>query len=63
MNNLRITNRKLSDGSVVHQVKFDAGDSLATWYTVTIEANDRKSAARIFDALNQDAAYVEVYHD
>ena len=63
MNNLRITNRKLSDGSVVHQVKFETGDTLATWGTVTIEANDQKAAARIFDALNQDAAYAEVYYD
>jgi len=59
MNNLRITTRKLTDGSVVQQVKFDVLVEVATWYTVTLEANDRKAAARLFDALNQDVAYAE----
>jgi hypothetical protein len=59
MMNLRITTRKLTDGSVVQQVKFDVPVELATWYTVTLEANDRKAAARLFDALNQDVAYAE----
>jgi hypothetical protein len=60
MMNLRITARKLTDGSIVQQVKFDVPVALATWYTVTLEANDRKAAARLFDALNADATYAEV---
>jgi hypothetical protein len=59
MRNLRITTRTLTDGSVVHQVRFEAFHADATRHTVTLEANDRKAVARLFDALNVDVAYAE----
>lgn len=59
MKNLRITARALEDGSWVHQVRFEALNADATDFTVTLEANDRKAAARLFDALNGDVAYAE----
>ena len=59
MLNLRITNRTLTDGSVVHQVRFMAKHSDGTQHLVTLEAYDRKAVARLFDALNKDVAYAE----
>jgi hypothetical protein len=58
MLNLRLTTRKLTDGSVAHQVRFEAHAD-GSDVTVTLEANDRKAAARLFDALNQDVVYAE----
>ena len=59
MRNLRITTRTLTDGSVVHQVRFTTLHSDSTNVTVTLEAYDRKAAARLFDALNEDVAWAE----
>jgi hypothetical protein len=60
MENLRITTRALEDGSLVHQVRFEALNADNTKATVTLEANDRKAVARLFDALRADVAYAEV---
>jgi hypothetical protein len=59
MMNLRITTRALEDGSLVHQVKFEATHADSTHHTVVLEAMDRKAVARLFDALNEDVAYAE----
>ena len=59
MENLRITTRQLEDGSNVHQVRFEALHVDNTHVTVTLEANDRKAVARLFDALRVDVAYAE----
>jgi hypothetical protein len=59
MRNLRITTRTLTDRSVVHQVRFEAPHADSTEHTVTLEVNDRKAAARLFDALNADVVFVE----
>jgi hypothetical protein len=59
MKNLRITTRALEDGSLVHQVRFEATHADSSDHQVTLEANDRKAAARLFDALNADVAYAE----
>jgi hypothetical protein len=59
MRDLKITTRKLEDGSTVHQVRFNAPNADGSYYQVTLEANDRKAAARLFDALNADVAYAE----
>lgn len=59
MRNLRITTRTLTDGSLTHQVRFIALNGDGSDVTVTLEANDRKAAARLFDALNADVSFVE----
>lgn len=59
MKNLRITTRALTDGSLVHQVRFEATHADNTDHTVTLEVNDRKAAARMFDALRADVAFAE----
>lgn len=60
MENLRITTRILTDKSAVHQVRFEAVFSDGSDSTVTFEVNDRKAAARLFDALKADVSYAEV---
>jgi hypothetical protein len=59
MMNLRITTRALEDGSLVHQVKFEATHADSTHHQVTLEVLSRKYAASVFDALNQGVAYAE----
>jgi hypothetical protein len=60
MKNLRITTRPLTDGSLAHQVRFEAPHPYnGTFIKIVLEANDRKAAARLFDVLNQDVAYTE----
>lgn len=59
MKNLRTTTRTLTDGSTVHQVRFDALRADGSIDRVTLEVYGRKSAARVFDALNDDAAWAE----
>lgn len=59
MYNLRITTHAFEDGSLVHQVRFEALHADATEHTVTLEVLDRKAAARLFDALNADVGYAE----
>lgn len=64
MNNLRITTRKLTDGSTVWQVRFKAIHADGTGSTrhrtsVSLEVYTRKDAAKLFDALNESCAYAE----
>lgn len=59
MQNLRITGRKLTDGSEVFAVQFETTHSDNTQHTVTLECNSEVAAGRIKEALDEDVAYAE----
>lgn len=59
MKNVRITERKLTDGSTVTAIKFEATHEDATEVTVTLECNSASEAAKLYPALLQHVAYAE----
>jgi glutamate-1-semialdehyde aminotransferase len=59
MENIRISSRKLTDGSTVYAVRFEAVHADAHKHTVTIECNDEEGANAVVEALVEHVAYVE----
>jgi hypothetical protein len=59
MQNLRVSERKLTDGSVVHAVRFDATHENNTLCRVTIECLNEKAAFELFETLTRNVAYAE----
>lgn len=59
MQNQRISKRKLTDGSTVYAVSFEAIHGDATLVTVRLECNSEAEAQHLMCALIDDVAYAE----
>lgn len=59
MQNLRITENQLTDGSITFAVAFEATHADSTQHTVVLESYGHSGALALYDQLNALVAFAE----